>query len=1010
MRRAVLAPAAVLAIVAVSWAGWRWAEARSVARYRAGIAEAKEAVLDGSVASARRRLQEVAGRWPGRGEAEFLLGACEQSLGRLDAARDAWERVPAESEFGPNAALMLARLALQGHRMAEAERVLPRAIEARGDHGRQAREILLRLYKLQGRYEEARRLVRDGWDSDPDRVGSIQELFRLDSSDPMPLEEHARAVGQAAAASPDDPGVLLALAHLAMRRGRVEEAEGWLSRRLERSSDPAAWRGWLDWALPAQDVPLARRALEHLPSGSVPPLELLSLRAWFAARAGDAEAERGALSRLIELSPGSIPAVDRLAGLSHQAGDDAEAARLRSRKAELDRLMERYADRMFAPDPAEDAADLAEVAERLGRTFEARAWWDLAVERDPGRSVDRAEAFDRLARLDADRADADSLPGLLADLRPMPDATAPVEDSSPGAPPRFVDVAEEAGLSFSYRSGATADRQLPESMGSGVGLLDVDGDGWLDVYLTQGGPFPPRPGDPEPDSGDRLFRNLGDSTFEDATDASGISSMARGYGHGVAVGDVDNDGDPDLFITRYGSYALYLNRGDGTFEDATEAWGLGGDRDWPTSAAFADLDGDGDLDLYVCHYVEWDEADPVRCPDEETGRYVLCSPHIVPSRPDHLFRNDGGTFVDVSEEAGIIDPDGRGLGVVAADVDEDGLLDLYIANDQTANFLFRNLGGMRFEEVGALAGVAASGHGGYQAGMGVACGDLDGDGLPELAVTNFYAEGTTLYRNLGRGIFADQSGPSGVLAPTRPLLGFGLAFVDVNSDGRLDLAQANGHVEDFRPESPFAMPALLMANLGGGRLADASAGAGPAWSVPRLARGLAEGDLDNDGRMDLIITQLDGPTALLRNVTEGGRWLTIGLEGSAASGRDAVGARVTVEAGGRRIVRRRLGGGSYQSSGDPRIHVGLGDLDEADAVEVRWPSGRVDRVEGLPAGSGYLLREGEPTPLPLPGFAPPRRPGPRRLISIREDRGPSRGRPGGRRPVRSTSPRRSPDG
>ncbi|QDV38988.1 FG-GAP-like repeat-containing protein [Tautonia plasticadhaerens] len=971
MRRAVLAPAGVLAIVAASWAGWRWAEARSEARYQAGIAAAKEDVLGGSVASARLKLQDLADRWPGRGEAEFLLGACEQSLGRLDAARDAWARVPADSGFGPNAALMLARLALRGHRMAEAERVLPRAIGAKGAQGRQARGMLLRLYKLQGRYEEARRLVRDGGATDPDRVGMIRELFRLDSRDPMALGEHARAVEQAAAAAPDDPGVLLGLAHLAMRRGRVEEARRWLTARLERSDDPAAWRGWLDWALPSQDVPLARRALAHLPGGTVPPQEVLSLRAWFAARAGDAAAERAALSRLVELSPGSIPAVERLAGLARQAGDDEEAARLRSRKAELDRMMGRYVGLMSAPDPAGDAAELAAIAERLGRTFEARAWWELAVDRDPGLAADRAEASDRLARRENDRASADSLPRLLADLGPATDPTRTPADVPPRGPaPRFVDEAGPAGLSFAYRAGSTPDRQLPESMGSGVGLIDADGDGWLDVYLTQGGPFPPTPGDPGPGAGDRLFRNLGDGTFEDLTDAAGVADFARGYGHGVAVGDVDEDGDPDLFVTRYGSYALALNRGDGTFEDATEAWGLGGDRDWPTSAALADLDGDGDLDLYVCHYVAWDETDPVRCPDEGAGGYVLCSPLAVESRPDHLFRNDGGRFVDVTRGAGIVDEDGRGLGVVAADVDEDGLLDLYVANDQTANFLFRNLGGMRFEEVGAPAGVAAGGHGGYQAGMGVACGDLDGDGLPDLAVTNFFAEGTAVYRNLGRGIFADQSGPSGVLAATRPLLGFGLALVDVDNDGRLDLAQANGHVEDFRPESPYAMPALLMANLGGGRLADASAGAGPAWAVPRLARGLAAGDMDNDGRMDLLITQLDGPLAFLRNVTDGGRWLTIGLEGSAASGRDAVGARVAVEAGGRLLVRRRLGGGSYQSSGDPRIHVGLGDEAGADAVEVRWPSGRVDRFEALAAGAGYLLREGGPTPLPLPGFAP----------------------------------------
>ncbi|QDV34261.1 FG-GAP-like repeat-containing protein [Tautonia plasticadhaerens] len=968
MRRLLLVVAVLAGVscCAGGWWGWRSWSAR---RYLEAIEGAKREASSGSVARARRTLEEAASRWPGRGEAEFLLGAVEQAMGRTEAAKAAWARVPGGSEFGPEAAMMLARVALAGDLMAEAERHLPRALEAEGPLGIEARESLLLLYKLQGRYEEARRLVRDGWVRYPDKVGTLQQLWHLDNANPIALEDHRRIVDRASRAAPEDDRVWLSRAHLANREARFDDSAAWLSKCLaRRPEDPAVWRVALDRALAVQDPARAREALGHLPPGLVPPAEVLELRAWFASLAGDPEAERRALGRLVELDPGAIHAVDRLAGLASRLGEPGEVDRLRGRKGELDRLLERYLDRMFEPDPIEDAVELAGWAERLGRAFEARGWWELAGSLGEDEAEERRRAIARLDLLEGRRASAASLPELLADLEEMGTSIGPSDAPAiPGGPmPTFEDEAAEAGLTFTYASGKTPERQIPETMGGGVGLLDFDGDGLLDVFVVQGGTFPPDPD--APSTGDRLFRNRGDGTFEDATESSGIARLPAGYGHGVAVGDVDDDGDPDLFLTRWGSYALYRNNGDGTFGDATEASGLGGDRDWPTSAAFADLDGDGDLDLYVCHYLVWDPEHPRVCkePDEEVVR--LCNPGLFPSRPDHLYRNDDGRFVDVTAEAGIVDTHGRGMGVVANDFDGDGLIDLYVANDQTANFLWRNLGGMRFEESGQLAGVAASGHGGYQAGMGVSCGDPNGDGLPDLVVTNFYDEGTTFYQNLGRGIFNDSSARAGVSAATRSLLGFGIAFLDANNDGWDDLAQANGHVDDFRPESPYAMPAQLLLGGPSGRLVDAGGRAGEPWTVDRLGRAMAEGDLDNDGRMDLVLLSLDAPMALLRNRSGGiGRWATFALEGT-GSGRDAVGARVTVSAGGRERVGWRVGGGSYQSSGDPRVHFGLGDADRVDSVEVRWPSGRVDRFGGLPVDSGFLIREGEPVPRPLPGF------------------------------------------
>ena len=393
-----------------------------------------------------------------------------------------------------------------------------------------------------------------------------------------------------------------------------------------------------------------------------------------------------------------------------------------------------------------------------------------------------------------------------------------------------------------------------------------------------------------------------------------------------------------------------------------------GRRDNPSSAAFADLDNDGDLDLYVCHYMIWDPANPPVCLNEK-GNYFYCSPQKVEPAPDHVFRNDGGRFTDVTRSAGFTDPEGRGLGVVAADIDDDNRIDLYVANDGTANYLFRNLGNSDSRKPDWRPERRQRAEGGYRAGMGVACGDVDGDGRPDLMVTNFYGEGVTFYQNLGQGLFADRSAASGIGLATRYLLGFGIAMVDVTNDGRKDVIIINGHVNDNRPYYLYAMPSRLYENRPDGRFVDVSSRAGRPWAVERVGRGLAAGDLDNDGLIDAVILAQNEPVAFFHNRTrEAGRFVTFQLEGT-KSNRDGVGARVTISAGGLRQVAQRLGGGSYQSAQDPRLHFGLADSDRVDTVEVRWPSGKIDRWTNVAAGTGYKLREGHPTPLPLVGFS-----------------------------------------
>jgi hypothetical protein len=496
-------------------------------------------------------------------------------------------------------------------------------------------------------------------------------------------------------------------------------------------------------------------------------------------------------------------------------------------------------------------------------------------------------------------------------------------------------------------------------------MADVNADGWLDVYCVQGGE-----GIDLQEGGDRLFRNRGDGTFLDATESAGLGPLTRrkGLGQGVTVGDYDNDGRPDLFITRLGCYSLLRNVPGGRFEDVTRIAGLDeGDHQNPTSAAFADLDNDGDLDLYVCHYGRWDPEQPPVCKTTKGERHY-CDPAQYESAPDRVFRNDGGVFKDVTEAAGFTDRDGRGLGVVAADLDLDGKVDLFVANDGTANFLFKNLGGFRFEEVGMVSGAAGNAEGAFRAGMGVVAADLDDDGWPDLLVNNLHGEGSTFYRNLGGGLFADNSGPTGVLQATRYLTGFGVVAFDATNSGRLEVATANGHVNDFRPLHPYAMPCRLLEVGRGGRVVDVSERAGAPWSVPRLGRGLAAGDLDNDGLVDLVVVSQDEPLAYFHNKTaRAGHFLTLLLEGS-ASNRDGIGARITVDAGGSKRILQRTGGGSYLSSSDPRIHFGLGDATVVDSVVVRWPSGGTDRYDHLPADRGYRLREGDPSTHALPGF------------------------------------------
>ena len=524
----------------------------------------------------------------------------------------------------------------------------------------------------------------------------------------------------------------------------------------------------------------------------------------------------------------------------------------------------------------------------------------------------------------------------------------------------FVDVAGPAGISFVRDSTTSPEKYLIETMGGGCAWLDYDQDGLPDFYLVNSAAT--RVYKPSSPLRGALYHNSGDGTFTDVTQRAGVGAEGL-FGMGVAVGDYDNDGFPDLMVLGYGRSILYHNNGDGTFTDVTQRAGVANQGRWASSGAWFDYDHDGRLDLIIANYVDWTPETNFYCGDEGPGMRSYCHPNVYHPVPPTLYHNNGdGTFTDVSKQSGIGAKPGNGLGIVTFDFDGDGWQDVFISNDAMSNFLFRNKHDGTFEEDGYFQGVAVSGDGQAEAGMGVDAADLTGSGRMDLLVTHLDMQLARLYRNMGENGFEDVTAPSKVGYATYHLSGFGARLADFDNDGARDIFIANGNVLDnierYHAQTTYAEPKLMLRNTDRGIFENVSEQMGRDFKLSRVSRGAAVSDFDNDGDLDILVNNLGQRAQLLRN--DGGNanhWLEILLIGT-RSNRDGVGARVKLTAGDLFLYDERKGGMSYQSAQDPRLHFGLGNRSKIDSLEIMWPSGTVTKLANLKADQIIAVKEG----------------------------------------------------
>jgi tetratricopeptide (TPR) repeat protein len=945
------------------------------------LLQASQAMHEGRYADAEQLATQVIERDAYVGEAYLLAGDAAAELGDFERAIASFSSVPAtDPKHKAQGHCRAARIEVKKlKRLQEGEKHFRLALQAQPNSA-DALDGLSYVLSLSGqRWESADyfiRLIQTNKFETGHLLGVAILEYLLGGRDVL-QELHQ--------ANPNDPLPMMGLARLAIEDSQPNEARELLSKAVQLDPSRLEAQAWLGHVLlDDSDVEGLKKWRAQLPEGADAHPEIWTVQARWAQRIGD---NRGAIRCYVEAlrrDANHIKAATTVPMLLHGMREHALAEPFAERSLNLIRFHESAARVRSDLERLSFQEETALAAESLGRLWEALGWYRQVLTKNPHDGSAR-KAYTRLKDQltpDIPQTISTANPALAFDVSewPLPEwfsdkVPLPVEVAPPSiaeSKVRFEDLAQQVGIDFQYVNGSDPNRQgtrIYEVDGGGIGILDYDADGWPDIYLTQGTAWPP---DPHQDRYfDRLYRNLGDGHFTDVTVQAGL--RANGFGQGIAIGDYNNDGLPDIFVGNLGANQLYRNRGDGTFEDVTLPAGINSTV-WTSSAAIADLNGDTYPDIYEVNYLRDEERmfDRV-CPDK-AGHVRICPPLSFDAEQDRLYLSLGdGTFRECGEEVGIHAGDGKGLGIVIADFDHSGRLSVFIGNDVVENFYFYNDtvergGELKLANQAVLHGLAFSDDGHAQACMGVAAGDANGDGLLDMFVANFYREPNCLYLQQQDGSFLDTSRVANLRHNSFSMLGFGTQFLDGESDGNLDLVVTNGHLTDERDIGvPYQMPPQYFRNLGNAHFAEVTSDSlGSFFDQAQLGRGLALIDWNRDGRNDFAVTFLDRPAALVTNQTEdAGHFLALQLRGI-TSDRDAIGTKVTVKAGDVTHRTQLIAGDGYQVSCQRQLLLGLGPNDRIDRLEVTWPGGAQQSWEDLAADQELILIEGAADPVALP--------------------------------------------
>lgn len=945
------------------------------------LLQASQAMHEGRYADAEQLAKQVIERDAYVGEAYLLAGDAAAAQGDFERAVASFSSVPATAP----------RHKAQGHcraarievkelkRLQEGEEHFRLALQAQ-PNSTDALDGLSYVLSLSGqRWESADYFIRL-IQTDKFETGHLLGVAILEY-----LLGGGNVLSELHQANPNDPLPMMGLARLAIEDSQTKEARELLNKAVQLDPSRLEAQAWLGHVLlDESDIEGLRKWQAQLPEGADVHPEIWAVQARWAQRIGN---NRGAVRCYVEAlrrDANHIRAATTVPVLLHGLREHALAEPFAERSQNLIRFHESAARVRSDLNRLAFQEETALAAESLGRLWEALGWYRQVLTQNPHDGSAR-KAYMRLKKQltpDTPQTISAANPAIAFDVSewPRPEwfsdgVQMPVEDALPSIADdnvRFDDVAQQVGIDFQYVNGSDPNRngtRIYEVDGGGIGILDYDADGWPDIYLTQGTAWPP---DPKQNRHfDRLYRNQGDGQFMDVTEQAGL--RANGFGQGIAVGDYDNDGFPDIFVGNLGPNQLYRNRGDGTFEDVTLPSGINS-KVWTSSAAIADLNGDTYPDIYEVNYLRDDERmfDRV-CPDK-AGHVRICPPLSFEAEQDRLYLSLGdGTFRECGKEVGIHAGDGKGLGIVVADFDHSGKLSIFIGNDVVENFYFYNDtvergGELRLTNQAVLYGLAFSDDGHAQACMGVAAGDANGDGLLDMFVANFYREPNCLYVQQQDGSFLDTSRAANLRRNSFSMLGFGAQFLDGESDGILDLIVTNGHLTDERDIGvPYQMPPQYFQNLGNAHFSEVtSATLGSFFNQAQLGRGLALLDWNRDGRNDFAVTFLDRPAALLSNQTKNvGHFLALQLRGI-TSDRDAIGTKVVVQAGAMLHQTQLVAGDGYQVSCQRQLLLGLGPNDHINRLEVTWPGGEQQSWENLDVDQELILIEGAAEPVAIP--------------------------------------------